>query len=232
MVCSGLGPWVEFAPLHPVNDVVGAHAICHPNPMSALFDRLRVLFDEGHGVELPGLRDDADFAPPEIRPAAVLIAVTDRPEPGVILTHRPRDMRAHPGQVAFPGGKLDPGEDAVTAALREAHEELSINPEYIKIIGATDRFVTGSGYDVTPVLALIPPDLPLEPNPVEVASWFEPPLSFLLDRSNHVHKQGQWGERARGYIEIDWQGHRIWGVTAAIIANLSRRLAWEAAADV
>ena len=73
------------------------------------------------------MRNDAQFAPPEIRPAAVLIAVTDRPEPGVILTHRPDDMRAHPGQVAFPGGKLDPGEDAVAAALREAHEELGIN---------------------------------------------------------------------------------------------------------
>ena len=124
--------------------------------MSALFDRLTRLFDEGHGVELPDLRSDAHFAPSEIRPAAVLIAVTDRPEPGVILTQRPPDMRAHPGQVAFPGGKLDPGEDAVAAALREAHEELSICSSDVRIIGASDRYVTGTGYDVTPVLALIP----------------------------------------------------------------------------
>ena len=199
--------------------------------MSALFNRLRLMFDEGHGLELPDLRDDADFAPPEIRPAAVLIAVTDRPVPGVILTHRPDDMRAHPGQVAFPGGKLDPGEDAVAAALREAHEELAINPSDIRIIGASDRFVTGTGYDVTPVLALIPPDLPLEPNPIEVASWFEAPLGFLLDPANHMPKEAQWGERVRSYIEIEWQGHRIWGVTAAIITNLSRRLAWEAPTD-
>ena len=194
--------------------------------MSALFDRLTRLFDEGHGVELPDLRSDAHFAPPEIRPAAVLIAVTDRPEPGVILTHRPPDMRAHPGQVAFPGGKLDPGEDAVAAALREAHEELSISSSDVRIIGASDRYVTGTGYDVTPVLALIPPDLAIVPNPVEVADWFEAPLAFLLDPANHVARQAEWRGRVRSYIEIDWQGQRIWGVTAAIIANLARRLAW------
>jgi 8-oxo-dGTP pyrophosphatase MutT (NUDIX family) len=175
--------------------------------MSALFDRLRHLFDEGHGIELPGLLNQDQFAPPVIRPAAVLIAVTDRTEPGVILTHRPDDMRAHPGQVAFPGGKLDPGEDAVAAALREAHEELAIHPADVRIVGASDRFVTGTGYDVTPVLGLVPPDLPITPNPVEVASWFEAPLDFVLD-------------------PIDWQGHLIWGITAAILANLARRLAW------
>lgn len=194
--------------------------------MSALFDRLQRLFDEGHGVELPDLRTDAGFAPPVVRPAAVLIAVTDRLEPGVILTHRPEAMRAHAGQVAFPGGKLDPGEDAVTAALREAHEELAISSSDVRVIGASDRFVTGTGYDVTPVLGLVPPDLPITPNPVEVASWFEAPLGFLLDPANYLHKETQWQGRIRPYIEIDWQGHRIWGITAAILANLARRLAW------
>jgi 8-oxo-dGTP pyrophosphatase MutT (NUDIX family) len=195
--------------------------------MSTLFDRLQRLFEEGHGVELPGLLNQGQFAPPEVRPAAVLIAVTDRPEPGVILTHRPDDMRAHPGQVAFPGGKLDPGEDAVQAALREAHEELAINPSDVRIIGASDRFVTGTGYDVTPVLGLIPPDLAIEPNPVEVASWFEAPLGFLLHPANHAHKEKEWFGRMRPYIEIEWQGHVIWGITAAILANLARRLAWQ-----
>ena len=194
--------------------------------MSELFDRLSRLFDEGHGVELPDLRDDAGFAPPEIRPAAVLIAVTDRAEPGVILTHRPQDMRAHAGQVAFPGGKLDPGEDAVQAALREAHEELGINELNVRIIGASDRYVTGTGYDVTPVLALIPPDLPIVPNPGEVSAWFEAPLGFLLDPANHVPREAEYQGRTRRYIEIEWDGHRIWGVTAAIIANLARRVAW------
>ena len=195
--------------------------------MTALFDRLQRLFDEGHGVELPCLLNQGQFAPPEIRPAAVLIAVTDRAEPGVILTHRPADMRAHPGQVAFPGGKLDPGEDAVQAALREAHEELAINPSDVRIIGASDRFVTGTGYDVTPVLGLVPADLPIVPNPREVAAWFEAPLGFVLDPANHAHKQKEWFGRMRPYIEIEWQGHVIWGITAAILANLARRLAWQ-----
>ena len=194
--------------------------------MSALFDRLTRLFDEGHGVEVPGLLNQDQFAPPVIRPAAVLIAVTDRSEPGVILTHRPDDMRAHPGQVAFPGGKLDPGEDAVAAALREANEELAIDPAAVRVIGASDRFITGTGYDVTPVLGLVPPDLPIAPNPIEVASWFEAPLGFLLDPANHAHKQKEWFGRMRPYIEIEWQGHLIWGITAAILANLARRLAW------
>jgi 8-oxo-dGTP pyrophosphatase MutT (NUDIX family) len=202
-----------------------------PEPSSALFDRLRRVFDEGHGVELPDLRDDARFAPPEIRPAAVLIAVTDRPDPGVLLTHRPETMRAHPGQVAFPGGKLDPGEDALEAALREAHEELGIEPGSVRVIGASDRFVTGSGFDVTPVLGLIPPDLPIRPDPREVSSWFEAPLRFILDEANHVHKLGEFRGFERPYLEIDWQGHRIWGVTAAIIHNLSRRLAWQELVD-
>jgi 8-oxo-dGTP pyrophosphatase MutT (NUDIX family) len=195
--------------------------------MSELFDRLKLLFDEGHGVELPDLRSDAAFAPPEVRPAAVLIAVTDRAEPGVLLTHRPEGMRAHPGQVAFPGGKLDPGEDAVQAAVREAHEELAIKPSDIRIIGASDRYVTGTGFDVTPVLGLVPPDLPIVPDPREVADWFEAPLAFLLDPANHMPRQAEWRGAVREYIEIDWQGRRIWGVTAAIIANLARRLAWQ-----
>ncbi|WEK47635.1 MAG: CoA pyrophosphatase [Candidatus Andeanibacterium colombiense] len=200
--------------------------------MSALLERLKRIFDEGHGVELPGLRTDAAFAPPgEVRPAAVMVGVTDRPEPGVILIHRPLDMRQHPGQVAFPGGKLDPGEDAVGAALRETHEELGIDPSHIAIIGATDRFITGTGYDITPVMGLMPPDLPIMPNPSEVSDWFEAPLRYVLDPRNRVRKQAEFRGMTREYTEIVWEGHVIWGVTAAIVENLSNRLAWEALID-
>ncbi|MBO9600903.1 MAG: CoA pyrophosphatase [Novosphingobium sp.] len=200
--------------------------------MSALLDRLKRIFDEGHGVELPGLRTDAAFAPPgEIRPAAVMVGVTDRPEPGVLLIHRPLDMRQHAGQVAFPGGKLDPGEDAVGAALRETHEELGIDPAEIAIIGASDRFVTGTGYDITPVMGLMAPDLPIAPNPGEVSDWFEAPLRFILDPRNRVRKQAEFRGRTREYTEIVWEGHVIWGVTAAIIENLSQRLAWQGLID-
>lgn len=193
-------------------------------PDGKLVERLRTIFDEGHGVELPDLLTDKDFADRNPRPAAVLIPVTDRPEPGAILTQRPLDMRKHPGQVAFPGGKLDAGEDAVEAALREAHEELALHPSHVRVIGATDRYHTGTGFDVTPVLGVIPPDLPLVPNPGEVESWFEVPLSVLFDRSNYTENRAMWKGAERRYYEMHWEGYRIWGVTAAIIFNLSRRL--------
>ena len=193
-------------------------------PDGKLVDRLRTIFDEGHGIELPDLLTDKQFAGRDPRPAAVLIPVTDRPEPGAILTQRPLDMRSHPGQVAFPGGKLDAGEDAVEAALREAHEELALDPSLVRVIGATDRYHTGTGFDVTPVLGVIPPDLPLVPNPGEVESWFEVPLSVLFDRSNYTENSTMWKGAERRYYEMHWEGYRIWGVTAAIIFNLSRRL--------
>jgi 8-oxo-dGTP pyrophosphatase MutT (NUDIX family) len=200
--------------------------------MGGLRDRLQRIFEDGHRHTLPGLRTDAAFAPPgDIRPAAVMIAVTDRPEPGVILTHRPHDMRQHAGQVAFPGGKLDPGEDAVTAALRETHEELGINPLEIQIIGATDRFVTGTGFEITPVMGFVRPDLPIIPNPTEVADWFEAPLRFILDPGNRERKKTIYRDRLREYSEINWEGNRIWGVTAAIIENLSERLEWRELVD-
>lgn len=193
--------------------------------MSPLFDHLSSLFTTGHGRELTNLRDDGHL---ELSgsplPAAVLIAVTERPEPGVLLTHRPEEMRSHPGQVAFPGGKMDPGETAIEAALREANEELGILQQDVKVIGTSDRFITGSGFDVTPVLATVPPDLPLVPNPAEVSAWFEAPLRFILDPANHTSQSAFWRGQQREYLEIAWEGHRIWGITASIIYNLSQRI--------
>jgi 8-oxo-dGTP pyrophosphatase MutT (NUDIX family) len=194
--------------------------------MSALFDRLAALFEAGHARDVE-LLADAMAPPADLRPAAVLIAVTDRPEPGVILTHRPETMRSHAGQAAFPGGKLDPGEDAVAAALREAHEEVALDPRQVRVIGVSDPFRTRTGYDITPVLGVIPPDLPLVANPGEVAEWFEPPLAYLLDPANQVRRTVEWEGAPRAYFEIMWGRHRIWGVTAAIIGNLSRRIALE-----
>ncbi|MFA9200243.1 MAG: CoA pyrophosphatase, partial [Cypionkella sp.] len=116
------------------------------------------------------------------------------------------------------------GEDAVAAALREAHEELGIDPRDVQVIGPSDPFRTRTGYDVTPVLGVVPPDLPIVPNPAEVADWFEPPLAYVLDPANHLRRTVEWEGAPRTYFEIVWQGHRIWGITAAIIGNLSRRL--------
>lgn len=200
--------------------------------MSALFDRLARAFELGHGAERPIV---TKFAPvtlkDTVRPAAVLIAVTDRPEPGVLLTHRPASMRDHAGQVAFPGGKIDQGEDATGAALREAHEELGVDPATVRVIGSTDRLVTGSGFEITPVVGLVPGNVTITPDPTEVADWFEAPLRFILDPQNHELKEAVFGGQRRVNTEIMWQEHRIWGATAAIIQNLSLRLAWQEIVD-
>lgn len=199
--------------------------------MSGLFDRLSQLFEANRDVGPVGLRDDSDFAPTPLRDAAVLMAITDRPEPGILLTHRPTTMASHPGQVAFPGGKLERHEDAVEAALREAHEELAIDPSQVQIVGRAQHFVTGSGFKLTPVLGMVPPDLPIRPDPREVESWFEAPLRHVFDPANHVAKSGLFMGHRRDYTEIEWEGHRIWGITAGILVHLSHRLAWKELVD-
>ena len=160
-----------------------------------------------------------------LRDAAVLIALTDRPTPGVILTQRPQWLRSHAGQVAFPGGKIDPGDrGAIDAALREAEEEIGLNRRDVMVAGTTTAYRSGSGYHITPVLGVIPPDLPLDPNPDEVADWFEVPLDILFDPGNYQLRHANWQGQDRHYYDMDWQGRRIWGVTADIILNLARRL--------
>ena len=158
--------------------------------------------------------------------AAVLIAVTDRVEPGVILTVRREHLRTHAGQVAFPGGRLDPGEDAIAAALREAHEEILLDSAAVDVVGAIEPYRTVTSYVVTPVLGVVPPGLPLEPHEHEVADWFEAPFSFLLDPANQQQRSALFQGRERHYYEIIWNDRRIWGATAAMIINLSRRLQW------
>jgi 8-oxo-dGTP pyrophosphatase MutT (NUDIX family) len=161
----------------------------------------------------------------EMTPAAVLVAVVDRPEPTVILTERPTTMRKHPGQISFPGGRIDPGDlGPIAAALREAEEEIGLPPAAVEVIGIADVYRTVTGFEVTPVLGVVPPDLPLRPQPEEVAAMFEAPLRHLLDPSRHQVRSAQWQGRERCYYEIDWQGRRIWGATAAMLVNLSRRL--------
>ena len=166
----------------------------------------------------------------QFAPAAVLIAVTERPYtdkngPGVLFIERPDTMRTHAGQVAFPGGRQEAGEDAITAALREAAEEMGIATGAVRVIGHGDLYRTGTGFEITPVLATIPPDLPVKPDAREVAGWFEAPLAHVLDPARHRVCEIEFGGAMRRFIEIDWQGKRIWGVTAAILANLSARLA-------
>ena len=160
-----------------------------------------------------------------VTPAAVLVAIVDRPEPTVILTLRPDTMRKHPGQVSFPGGRIDPEDDGpIAAALREAREEIALAPDQVELIGIADIYRTITGFEVTPVVGIVPPDLPLRPDPREVAAMFEVPLRHLLDPAHHVVRAVDWGGRERHYYEIEHDGRRIWGATAAMIVNLSRRL--------
>jgi 8-oxo-dGTP pyrophosphatase MutT (NUDIX family) len=144
----------------------------------------------------------------------------------VILTVRREHLRTHAGQIAFPGGRLDAGENAVHAALREAHEEILLNPAAVDVVDQIERYRTVTGYVVTPVLGVVAPDLPLEPHEHEVADWFEAPLDFLLDHRNHQQRSALFQGRTRHYYEIMWNDRRIWGATAAMLINLSRRLSW------
>ncbi len=160
-----------------------------------------------------------------ITPAAVLVAVVDRPQPTVILTLRPETMRKHPGQISFPGGRIDPEDDGpIAAALREAEEEIGLPPSEVEVIGTADRYRTITGFEVTPVVGVVPPGLPLSLHPGEVAAMFEAPLHYLLDPAHQLVRSVRWRGRERSYYEIEWEGRRIWGATAAMIVNLSRRL--------
>ncbi len=193
-----------------------------------LANRLRDALAIGHARDVDLYRSDSNVMPDmlEWTPAAVLIAITDRPEPGIILTQRPDTMRKHPGQVAFPGGRVDDeDEDSIAAALREAHEEISLPRASVEIIGTTDIYRTITRYEITPVVAVVPPNLILAGNE-EVTAIFETPLSFLLDARNHATQTVDWNGLERSYFEIFWADRRIWGATAAMIVNLSRRLAW------
>lgn len=198
-----------------------------------LLDRIREVL--GATDDGSALRGDWDFEPGAasqggvMTPAAVLIPIIDRTEPTVLFTRRTDTMRRHAGQVAFPGGRIDPEDDsAVAAALREAHEEVMLPPGEVRVLGTLDRYETGTGYSITPVVGLVTPDLPLVPCEAEVAALFETPLAHLLDPANHQLREAEWQGRLRRYYAIDWETHHIWGATAGIIVNLARRLTREA----
>jgi len=190
-----------------------------------LAERLTASLEATRAVPVPYASDMRAPFTGEGLAAAVLIAITDRAEPGIILTQRPETMRRHAGQVAFPGGRVDPGDaDVIATALREADEEVALPPAAVKVIGTLAPYRTVTGFDITPVLGVIAPDLPLVPDDREVAAVFEVPIAFLLDPAQSVDRTLMFEDQERRYREILWGERRIWGATAAILANLAARL--------
>lgn len=176
----------------------------------------------------PDVLDDEEQwidASAPLMPAAVLVAFIARPQPSLLLTRRQGHLRSHAGQVAFPGGRVDAGDaDVVAAALREAREEVALPPALVQVVGTAAPFRTGTGYCITPVIGVIPPDLPLVPEPGEVARVFEAGCDHLFNPATFMSRTVNWQGARRSYWEAQVDGERIWGVTAGLIRNIGRRL--------
>jgi 8-oxo-dGTP pyrophosphatase MutT (NUDIX family) len=159
------------------------------------------------------------------RPAAVLLPIVKRPQGlTILLTLRASDLRAHSGQVAFPGGKIDPGETPREAALREAREEIGLEERFVEPLGWLDPYLTGTGFRVAPLVALVEPSFALKVNKPEVEEVFETPFAFLMDPANHRLDEREWQGRRRRFYAMPHEGRYIWGATAGILRNLYEKL--------
>lgn len=157
--------------------------------------------------------------------AAVLIPIMARELLTVLLTERTAHLTAHPGQIAFPGGKIELSDAGpLDAAMREVHEEIGLPASYIEVLGFLPPYSTGTGFHITPVVALVKPDFVLNPDPTEVADTFEVPLAFLLDVNNHRIDSRIWRGRERHFYAMPYEHRYIWGATAGMIRSLQRRL--------
>ncbi len=175
----------------------------------------------------PAASDDAEGltahgGPPKL--AAVLIPIIHGAEPGILLTKRSATLSSHAGQVAFPGGRIDPGEDAVTAALREAEEEVGLPSHLVEIAGCLPDQMTGTGFRITPVVGLLAPGFIPVPAAAEVEDVFQMPLSTLLDPAAPQKRRAIWKGRSREFWVWPHATHYIWGATAAILVALAQRL--------
>jgi len=158
--------------------------------------------------------------------AAVLIPVVARAQLTVLFTQRTTHLRSHSGQVAFPGGRAEPGDaSAEFTALREAEEEIGLRREGVEVLARLPDYRTRTGYVVTPVIGLLTPPLALQPDPREVAEIFEVPLGFLLDERNRQRRTREFQGQTVGYYVFEHQSRVIWGATAGMLVNLNRMLA-------
>lgn len=159
------------------------------------------------------------------RPAAVLVPVVKRPELALLFTQRTDHLPAHAGQIAFPGGKIDEADSGpLAAALREAQEEIGLDPSLIEPLGFLDKYRTGTGYEIAPLVALVDPHYILNLNTEEVVDAFEVPLPFLMDTRNHQVHVRELGGRERRFYAMPYGDRFIWGATAGILRNMHERL--------
>jgi 8-oxo-dGTP pyrophosphatase MutT (NUDIX family) len=215
--------------------VIGTDAHLPAVPVHRLAPQaLRRVFAGGaeFAPEIPG--DGHVFAGRASAAASVLVPLVDRPQGlQVLLTRRTAHLRDHAGQISFPGGRADPGDaDAVATALREAHEEVGLEARHAEVIGRLPRYTTVTHFEVTPILAIVSPDLVLRPDPDEVAEAFEVPLDFLMTPAHHRRHVVDLGGRRRSFLSMPWRPETgvasteyfIWGATAAMLRNLYRVL--------
>jgi 8-oxo-dGTP pyrophosphatase MutT (NUDIX family) len=179
------------------------------------------------------IRGDHDLnpgiTPPStaLRPAAVLVPLIDHQGGmSVLLTQRTTHLSAHAGQISFPGGRIeDTDADAVAAALRETEEEVGLPRDRVSVIGRLDNYVTGTGFEIAPIVGIVDPPFPIAIDPFEVAEAFEVPLAFILDRRNHQRIERAVGAVSRSFFVLPFEGRNIWGATAGILVNLAEVLA-------
>jgi 8-oxo-dGTP pyrophosphatase MutT (NUDIX family) len=207
-------------------------------PAAEFFDRARRRLSLDVPAALadptaPAVRGDIDLDPQmwakagvsAVRPASVLVPVVDQAAPVVILTQRTADLASHAGQIAFPGGKIDPGDASPAgAAVREAEEEIGLAPGLIEPIGYLDLYLTFSGFRILPTVARVTPGYALTLNRREVSEAFEVPLAFVMQPDNHQRRSRDWNGITRHYYAIPYQDRYIWGVTAGILRNLYERV--------
>jgi 8-oxo-dGTP pyrophosphatase MutT (NUDIX family) len=159
------------------------------------------------------------------RAAAVLVPIMLRPALTVLFTQRSEDVPSHPGQISFPGGKVEATDaDALACALREAREEIGLPVGNVEPLGYLDSYRTGTGFQITPVVALVKPDFHSVLDPREVRDVFEVPLAFLMDEANHHKDSREWRGRQRSFYAMPYEGRYIWGATAGMLKNLHDRV--------